>query len=83
MLFISILTDTPPCQTPQIRKFLHHVPPPIRRDFVEDLTSAAGLEDTSVNVTSPDGQATVCGINGDEVCLEVIHVLLVLIHSQL
>lgn len=37
------------------------------RDYVEGLLDSASLEDTAVNVTSPEGQATACGIDGSEV----------------
>lgn len=37
-------------------------------DYLQEMTRDAGLDDYAVNVTSPDGQATVCGIDGNEVC---------------
>lgn len=42
--------------------------PCLLSDYIEDLNSAAGLEDATVAVTAPSGQATVCGLDaGDEV----------------
>lgn len=36
-------------------------------DYLQEIARDAGVADFAVNITSPDGQATVCGINGDEV----------------
>lgn len=39
-------------------------------NYVEELATAAGLENTAVNVTAPGGQATVCGLDEEEVCAD-------------
>lgn len=36
-------------------------------DYLQEMARDAGVADYAVNVTSPDGQVTVCGIDGDEV----------------